>query len=97
LIWSTKWYEEFEVPLLRLPGIEGAQIFVLQPVDLAVSKLARFAEIDRNDILRLAEDGLITAKELRERADAALPGYVGNPDSIHTSIDLACRDLEAIK
>jgi len=82
---------------LRLEGIEGARIFVLQPVDLAISKLARFGEIDRKDILRLAEDGLITSNELRKRAEAALPAYVGNPDSVRASLDLACRDIEALE
>lgn len=82
---------------LSLEGIEGARIFVLQPVDLAVSKLARFSEIDRKDILRLAADGLVTANELRKRAEEALPGYVGNPEPVRTSIDLACRDIEALK
>lgn len=82
---------------LRLDGIEGARVFVLQPVDLAVSKIARFAEIDRNDIRKLAEDGLITAKALRSRAEAALPGYIGYSDSVRTSMDLACRDVEGIE
>jgi hypothetical protein len=81
---------------LRLEGIEGVRILVLQPVDLAVSKLARFGEIDRQDILRLAKEGLISANELRKRAEAALPAYVGNPDLIRTSLDLACRDIEAL-
>lgn len=82
---------------LRLDGIKGARICVLQPVDLAVSKLARFGEIDRKDIRQLAEAGLITAGELRKRAAAALPAYVGNPDSVRASLDLACRDIEALK
>lgn len=82
---------------LSLEGIEGARIFVLQPVDLAVSKLARFSEIDRKDILRLATDGLVTANELRKRAEEALPGSVGSPDPVRASIDLACRDSEALK
>ena len=82
---------------LSLEGVEAARILVLQPVDLAVSKLARFSEIDRKDILRLAADGLVTANELRERAEAALPGYVGNPDPVRTSIDLACRAIQALK
>lgn len=82
---------------LRLEGIEGVRILVLQPVDLAVSKLARFGEIDRQDILRLAKEGLISANELRKRAEAALPAYIGNPDSIRTSLDLACRDIEALE
>lgn len=82
---------------LSLEGIEGARIFVLQPVDLAVSKLARFSEIDRKDVQRLAADGLVTANELRKRAEEALPGYAGNPDPVRTSVDLACRDIEALK
>lgn len=82
---------------LALDGIEGVRILVLQPVDLAVSKLARFGEIDRKDILGLAEEGLVTSKELRRRAEAALPAYVGNPDSVRASLDLACRDIEALE
>lgn len=81
---------------LALEGIEGVRIFVLQPVDLAVSKLARFSEIDRADILQLAKEGLIGAKALRERAEAALASYVGDPAPVCTSIDLACRDIEAL-
>ena len=82
---------------LQLEGIEGARIFVLQPVDLAVSKLARFGEIDRQDIMRLAEAGLIIAGELRKRAEAALPAYVGNPDPVRTSLDLACREIKTLE
>jgi hypothetical protein len=66
-------------------------------VDLAVSKLARFADIDRGDILELARNRLITARSLRERAEAALSYYVGNPIQVRTSIDIACRDIESLK
>ena len=91
-------HEDAHEDAMRLPlkGIPGARIFVLQPVDLAVSKLARFADVDRNDILELARNRLITARSLRERAEAALSFYVGNPIPVRTSIDLACRDIEAI-
>jgi len=81
---------------LTLKGIQGARIFVLQPLDLAVSKLGRFADIDRGDILELARNRLITAGSLRERAEAALSYYVGNPAPVRTSIELACRDIEAL-
>lgn len=92
-------HENARQDAVRLPleGIEGARIFVLQPVDLAVSKLARFSEIDREDIRELAKEGLVTANELLKRAEAALPAYVGNPDSVRTSIELACRDIEALE
>jgi hypothetical protein len=92
-------HEDAHDDAVRLPlkGIESARIFVLQPVDLALSKLARFSEIDREDILELARNRLITAQALRERAEAALPYYVGNPIPVRTSIDLACRDIAALK
>ena len=91
-------HEDAHEDAMRLPltGIKGVRILVLQPVDLAVSKLSRFAEIDRADILQLAKDGLITAKALRQRAGQALSGYVGNPAPLRTSLNLACRDIEAL-
>ena len=91
-------HEDAHEDAMRLPlkGIPGARIFVLQPVDLAVSKLARFADVDRKDILELARNRLIAARGLRERAEAALSYYVGNPVPVRTSIDLACRDIEAL-
>lgn len=94
----TLLHEDAHRDSLRLPldDIKGARIYVLQPVDLAVSKLGRFAEIDRKDILQLAKDRLITADELRKRAEAALPAYVDNHESVRTSLDLACRDIEAL-
>ncbi|SRR6266508_412629 len=92
-------HEDAHENALRLPlkGIKSAHIFVLEPVDLAVSKLARFADIDRGDILELARNRLITARSLRERAEAALSYYVGNPIPVRTSIDIACRDIESLK
>ena len=91
-------HEDAHQDAVRLPlrGIPGARIFVLQPVDLAVSKLARFSEIDRGDILELARQGLVTAQALRARAEAALSYYVGNSVPVRTSIELACRDIEAL-
>jgi hypothetical protein len=84
---------------LRLPldGLRGVDVFVLQPVDLAVSKLARFSEIDREDIRQLARDGLITAGELKKRAEAALPDYVGDTGAVRTSIKIACADVKAVR
>src|SRR5437016_5831683 len=92
-------HEDAHQDAVRLPlkGIRGARIFVLRPVDLAVSKLARFADIDREDILELARNRLITARSLRERAEAALPYYVGNPIPVQTSIDIASSDIESLE
>jgi len=90
-------HEDAHQDALRLPlDLEGIRVRVLQPVDLAVSKLARFGEIDREDILELARSGLVTAKALKKRAEAALPGYVGDPTMVRNSLDIACRDIEAL-
>jgi len=90
-------HEDAHQDALRLPlDLEGIRVRVLQPVDLAVSKLARFGEVDREDILELARSGLVTAKALKKRAEAALPGYVGDPTMVRNSLDIACRDIEAL-
>lgn len=82
---------------LALKGVEGVHVRVLRPVDLAVSKLARFAEIDRQDIVELARQRLITSKALRQRAEEALSGYVGDAAPVRASLELASRDIRAFK
>ncbi len=78
---------------VKIEGIDPAIIDVraFTPVDLAVSKIARFADHDQDDIRALARAGLITADEVRERAEQALGNYVGNLASVKTSIRLACE------
>ena len=69
---------------------------LLMPVDLAISKLSRFSEQDQDDIRALARHGLITSAALRNRAQAALPDYVGNLERIKNSISIACRQVDEI-
>jgi hypothetical protein len=80
-----------------IPGIDNKliDVRVLAPVDLAVSKLSRFSDQDRDDILLLAREGLIDATSLRKRAEQALGGYVGDLTSVRNSIDIACRLIES--
>jgi Nucleotidyltransferase of unknown function (DUF6036) len=59
-------------------GTSKLHIFVLSPVDLVVSKIARWAENDREDIQALVQSGLTDAQAIEERAQQALGGYVGN-------------------
>ena len=77
---------------LRLTGVDAGVVDVrlFAPVDLAVSKIARFAEHDQTDIRALARAGLVGSAALRRRANEALGGYVGNLDRVKTSIELAC-------
>ncbi len=84
---------------VALPGIDRKLIDVriLAPIDLAVSKLSRFADQDRADVLLLAREGLIDSASLRKRAQEALAGYVGDLDSVRNSIDIACRLIESAR
>ncbi len=80
-----------------IPGIDKKliDVRVLAPIDLAVSKLSRFADQDREDILLLAKEGLIDPAALRKRAEQALAGYVGDLNSVRNSIAVACRLIES--
>jgi len=82
---------------IDIPGIDKRiiDVRVLAPIDLAVSKLSRFSDQDREDILLLAKEGLIDSASLRERAEQALAGYVGDLNSVRNSIDIACRLIES--
>lgn len=81
-----------------VPGVDRdvLEVRVLSPLDLAVSKLGRFGEQDRADIELLARRGLIDAASLRARAEDALVGYVGDMAPVRTSIEVACRLVEAL-
>lgn len=58
-------------------GVEHIRLFVLSPLDLAVSKISRFADSDKGDIAALVRLGLTSADEIEHRATSALAGYVG--------------------
>jgi hypothetical protein len=68
-------YREDAIPVDL--GLEHIQVYVLSPVDLAVSKIARLASNDCENIQELVRLGLTTADEIEQRAKSALAGYVG--------------------
>jgi len=84
-------YEDAEP--LELTGIDPSilEVRLLSPLDLAVSKISRFADQDRDDIAALARNELVTADSLRRRAGEAVKAYVGDTARIQSSIELACR------
>jgi hypothetical protein len=84
---------------LTLDGIDSALLDVrlLTPLDLAVSKLGRFADQDRDDIVALAKLKLVDSSALRARANAALAGYVGDTKRVQGSIEVACRILDDLQ
>jgi hypothetical protein len=58
-------------------GVEQIRLHILTPLDLAVSKIARFSENDKEDIAELVRLGLTNADAIEQRATSALGGYVG--------------------
>jgi hypothetical protein len=70
------------------------ELRVLSPIDLAVSKLARYSENDRRDIYALALERLITPETLRERAEEAMADFHGNPGPLQATINIVCRDID---
>jgi hypothetical protein len=82
---------------LDLPGIDPRvlEVRLLTPLDLAVSKLGRFSEQDRADIVALARKGLIDCRSLESRAREALGGYVGDMTRLRRNINSAKRFIAA--
>jgi hypothetical protein len=92
-------HEDYETDSIEWVGIGNEnrliQLRVLAPLDLAVSKIARFSAQDRQDIRDLARASGFGIIELRGRAKAALSYFVGNQDPIKTTLDLIERDLRS--
>ncbi len=81
-------------------GLEHIQVRVLSPVDLAVSKIARLADNDREDIQALVRLGLTTANEIERRANSALVGYIGGQALLQVNLQDAlaiARNAEACR
>lgn len=90
-------HEDYEEVVVNYADVnhEGrtVELFLLAPIDLAISKIARFTEQDVKDILELADKHYFTADELRARALEALSYYIGNIDSVANSIELVCQKI----
>lgn len=67
-------------------GLRHITLRVLSPVDLAVSKISRLADPDREDIRDLVLAGLTNANEIAARAEEALGAYIGNTSSLRFNI-----------
>ena len=58
-------------------------------MDLAVSKIARWADVDQEDIADLVRAGLVSAAVIQQRAEEALTGYIGNLTDVRARIETA--------
>jgi hypothetical protein len=81
-------HEDYQDDAVEFEGIGNlhrlVRLYVLSPVDLAISKISRFMEQDRTDSLDLASRNYFTADELEQRALAALGYYVGDLKTVMT-------------
>ncbi len=75
-------------------GNQFIDVRVLTPIDLAVSKLSRFAGNDPDDIMSLASFKYFSSKQLRERAEEALNCYIGNTIPVKGNIDQICSRIK---
>jgi len=82
---------------LEVEGIDRnlIDLRVLSPTDLAVSKIARMAPNDREDIRSLAAAGLLDEEAVRARAEEALAGYIGDSRMVRIAIDEAGEIIRA--
>lgn len=65
-------------------------------MDLAVSKIARWADVDREDIASLVQAGLTDASAIAQRAREAVTAYIGNPADIQHKIAQAVELAERV-
>ena len=89
-------YQEDSIPVDL--GTDQLRLRVLSPVDLAVSKIARLSDTDKDDIAALVRHGLTDANEIEKRANSALSGYVGGLNMLKLNLRdalLLARECEA--
>lgn len=76
------------------PGcFRNLHLFALDPYDLALSKLERNGEQDRDDVRWLARNIPLDPAVLRERYTAELRLYLGNPSREDLTMKLWLADL----
>lgn len=87
---------DFEDRTILVKELAGGRIRleVLEPNDLAISKMGRFAEHDQEDIIKLAQHGLLDPEVIKERANHALGHYIGNTRMVAINIRDAIELIE---
>jgi hypothetical protein len=80
-------HEDYQQDALPVPiGTDLIHVFVLSPLDLIVSKIARLNGPDKGDIAGIISKFHISAALIEKRAEEALGGYVGNVDYLRMNL-----------
>ncbi|MCA6062510.1 DUF6036 family nucleotidyltransferase [Thalassolituus marinus] len=88
----SEYYQDDAIPLFGTDS-DPLIAYVVTALDLAVSKLDRLAVDDQTDIISLHQAGKFTAEELREHAEEALIGAVGNERRLKGNIEFMVNQL----
>ncbi|MEE4376475.1 MAG: DUF6036 family nucleotidyltransferase [Candidatus Competibacteraceae bacterium] len=91
-------HPDFEQDAVVLGPVSGHPLVlaVLSPVDLAVSKLARFQDQDRQDIAALASRKLLSGPAFEQRVTEALAYYVGDTRWIQYNLNDAVNLINVL-
>ena len=80
-------HEDYQQDAVPVPiGTDMMRVYVLSPLDLIVSKIARLSDPDKEDIQNMIHRFHISAEEIEKRAEEALGGYVGNTDYLRMNL-----------
>ena len=82
-------YEERLVHMWPEAPFERLRLFALEPHDLALTKIERNSDVDRQDVLALAKAGLVDAVTLRRRyKDEFRPNLAAGAEKVDLTMDL---------
>ncbi len=94
-------HPDFEKDAYRVGGSEfqdpKIHLYVIAPIDLALSKISRLEENDREDIAELARHNRIDPTALVDRAEVAMEYYIGDPSMLRLNLREAVEIVRAAK
>lgn len=80
-------HEDYLADALKTPfATEHIEVYVLSPLDVIISKIARYSGPDVEDIENLITRFGIKVDDIETRAIEALACYVGNVDYLHINL-----------
>lgn len=80
-------HEDYLQDAIRVPIDAGfLEVFVLSPVDLIVSKIARLSGPDLGDIESIIRTLRVTPDQIEQRANEAMLAYIGDMRSVRTKL-----------
>ena len=71
---------------LFVESSEPLWVYLVSAVDIAISKLDRFAEVDQNDIIALAKAKRFTKSEFKRLAEEAIDYHVGDSGKVSSQL-----------